>query len=391
MGDAVNIAARLEGIAKPGTICLSDDAYRQVKGRLEVEVSDLGAIQLKNIAEPVRAYLVEVRRPDPPRKHRWAPLRRRVAALATLAILAVAGAVGWDSFAGKPSTTANSSTTPPSTAQRLHNAALNDPERRHSAGRFFTRTGGGRCHASHGQPADAAVASPAPTSGEARIGQPARGPASGTKGSALLNEGPDIRARRRRNRPLSKAHRRLRNLASPRRRRPMLITYPVRICEVRYRARSRSNLPRSKAPRIPRGPARSRRRRQTRTTCLVRICGDAEQRPRLGERELRSYGVSLRRDRRTSPIRHGWACPGHPVLRRSNAAGERRRVHHSAADRAGAEPMLVASPHGWPDIAGYRGISVTRYRWDIDMGDIGGDIGGYGGYRISVTLYSIPD
>ncbi len=117
MGDAVNIAARLEGIAKPGTICLSDDAYRQVKGRLEVEVSDLGAIQLKNIAEPVRAYLVEVRRPDPPRKHRWAPLRRRVAALATLAILAVAGAVGWDSFAGKPSTTADSSTTPPSTAQ----------------------------------------------------------------------------------------------------------------------------------------------------------------------------------------------------------------------------------------------------------------------------------
>ena len=117
MGDAVNIAARLEGIAKPGAICLSGDAYRQVKGRLEVEVSDLGATQLKNIAEPVRAYLVEVRRPDPPRKRRWAPLRRRVAALATLAILAVAGAVGWDSFAGKPSTTADTSTTPPSTTQ----------------------------------------------------------------------------------------------------------------------------------------------------------------------------------------------------------------------------------------------------------------------------------
>ena len=115
MGDAVNIAARLEGIAKPGAICLSDDAYRQVKGRLEMEVSDLGATQLKNIAEPVRAYLVEVGRPDDPLKHRSAPLRRRVAALATLAILVVAGAVGWDFFAGKPSTTANSSTTPPST------------------------------------------------------------------------------------------------------------------------------------------------------------------------------------------------------------------------------------------------------------------------------------
>ncbi len=68
MGDAVNIAARLEGIAKPRTICLSEDAYRQVKGRLELSVSDLGPAQLKNIAEPVRAYLVEVDRPDEPLK-----------------------------------------------------------------------------------------------------------------------------------------------------------------------------------------------------------------------------------------------------------------------------------------------------------------------------------
>jgi adenylate cyclase len=44
MGDGVNIAARLEGIAKPGTICLSEDAYRQVKSRLDLAVSDLGAI-----------------------------------------------------------------------------------------------------------------------------------------------------------------------------------------------------------------------------------------------------------------------------------------------------------------------------------------------------------
>ena len=42
MGDGVNIAARLEGIAKPGAICLSEDAYRQVKGRLDLKVSDLG-------------------------------------------------------------------------------------------------------------------------------------------------------------------------------------------------------------------------------------------------------------------------------------------------------------------------------------------------------------
>ena len=63
MGDGVNIAARLEGIAKPGAICLSEDAYRQVKSRLELKVSDLGPTQLKNIAEPVRVYSLQVGEP----------------------------------------------------------------------------------------------------------------------------------------------------------------------------------------------------------------------------------------------------------------------------------------------------------------------------------------
>ena len=57
IGDGVNIAARLEGIAKPGAICLSEDAYRQAKSRLDLAVSDLG-YQLKNIAEPVHVYLL---------------------------------------------------------------------------------------------------------------------------------------------------------------------------------------------------------------------------------------------------------------------------------------------------------------------------------------------
>jgi TolB-like protein/class 3 adenylate cyclase/Tfp pilus assembly protein PilF len=60
MGDGVNIAARLEGVAKPGAICLSEDAYRQVKSRLDLRVSDLGLTALKNIADPMRVYSVEV-------------------------------------------------------------------------------------------------------------------------------------------------------------------------------------------------------------------------------------------------------------------------------------------------------------------------------------------
>src|SRR6202521_5576181 len=63
MGDGVNIAARLEGIAAPGAICLSEDAYRQVKARLDLAVSDLGPTELKNIVEPVRVYALEVGKP----------------------------------------------------------------------------------------------------------------------------------------------------------------------------------------------------------------------------------------------------------------------------------------------------------------------------------------
>jgi hypothetical protein len=56
LGDGVNVAARLEGICEPGAICLSEDAYRQARGRIEAEFVDLGEQSLKNIAHPVRAY-----------------------------------------------------------------------------------------------------------------------------------------------------------------------------------------------------------------------------------------------------------------------------------------------------------------------------------------------
>jgi TolB-like protein len=63
MGDGVNIAARLEGVCEPGGICLSEQAYWQVKQRLDLKVSDLGPQSLKNIAEPVHIYSLEAGRP----------------------------------------------------------------------------------------------------------------------------------------------------------------------------------------------------------------------------------------------------------------------------------------------------------------------------------------
>lgn len=55
-GEGVNIAARLEGIAEPGGICISDDAYRQIRGKTEIAYDDIGHQSLKNISEPMRAW-----------------------------------------------------------------------------------------------------------------------------------------------------------------------------------------------------------------------------------------------------------------------------------------------------------------------------------------------
>src|SRR3954463_7696500 len=56
LGDGVNIAARLEGIAEPGGICISSSAYDQVRGKVTVEFADLGEQKLKNIERAVRVY-----------------------------------------------------------------------------------------------------------------------------------------------------------------------------------------------------------------------------------------------------------------------------------------------------------------------------------------------
>jgi TolB-like protein len=60
LGDGVNIAARLEGIAEPGGICVSDDVFRQVSGKLDVSFEDIGNQQLKNIARPVHTYRARI-------------------------------------------------------------------------------------------------------------------------------------------------------------------------------------------------------------------------------------------------------------------------------------------------------------------------------------------
>ncbi|VIO70956.1 adenylate/guanylate cyclase domain-containing protein [Bradyrhizobium ivorense] len=59
-GDGVNIAARLEGIAEPGGICISDDAQRQIRGKIDTACEDMGSQNLKNIAEPMRAWRLRI-------------------------------------------------------------------------------------------------------------------------------------------------------------------------------------------------------------------------------------------------------------------------------------------------------------------------------------------
>jgi len=76
MGDSVNIAARLEGVAKPGAVCLSEQAFWQIRGRLETTAVDLGAMRLKNIAEPIRVFSLDVAQAAPAKLAAPAPERR---------------------------------------------------------------------------------------------------------------------------------------------------------------------------------------------------------------------------------------------------------------------------------------------------------------------------
>jgi adenylate cyclase len=126
MGDGVNIAARLQGVCQPGWICLSEQAYWQVKGRLDLKVTDLGPTQLKNISEPMRVYALQVgvsaeakpakaaERAGPDKRMAPAPL---AAAIAALLILIAAGA-WWFLGANRPVAVVPNAP-PPLAAQRL--------------------------------------------------------------------------------------------------------------------------------------------------------------------------------------------------------------------------------------------------------------------------------
>jgi adenylate cyclase len=105
-GDGVNIAARLESIAPPGGICLSEDAYRQIRGKLAARVSNLGPQRLKNIADPVTVYRIDSPEntsiPAPlrhiARKFRWSKPRAAIAA----ALAAIAAVAVWFASHGLP-------------------------------------------------------------------------------------------------------------------------------------------------------------------------------------------------------------------------------------------------------------------------------------------------
>ena len=161
MGDGVNIAARLEGIAKPGAICLSEDAYRQVKGRLDLAVTDLGPTQLKNIAEPIRVYSLEVGEPaqakPAPAANQADPVKPARASQSGVGLGPLAAALAALSFwrppaAGMSSADRTARNRPQARASFDRGAALRQSLRRPCPGLFRRRRHGKSHHRSVAHP-----------------------------------------------------------------------------------------------------------------------------------------------------------------------------------------------------------------------------------------------
>lgn len=98
-GSGVNIAARLERLAKPGGICISSTAYEQVYTKLDLGYEYLGEHNVKNISEPIRVYRVlldsEIAEKSPPEKKKASGKSARAAVLIILLVVIAAGAAGW--------------------------------------------------------------------------------------------------------------------------------------------------------------------------------------------------------------------------------------------------------------------------------------------------------
>jgi class 3 adenylate cyclase/TolB-like protein len=97
LGDGVNVAARLEGIAEPGGICLSRAAYDQARGKIDLAAQDLGEQKLKNIAEPVRIFKIDLGdgRGDIRARSRDRTARLAAAVAAVVVVLAAVGVGAW--------------------------------------------------------------------------------------------------------------------------------------------------------------------------------------------------------------------------------------------------------------------------------------------------------
>ncbi len=106
-GDAINVAARLQTLARPGTVCMSEGVYRQVRNKFDEKFVDLGRQRLKNISEPIHAYLLVPREAEADRAHvsrralvGWALGAVTLAALVTLGVVTTLRF--WRAPAGKP-------------------------------------------------------------------------------------------------------------------------------------------------------------------------------------------------------------------------------------------------------------------------------------------------
>ncbi len=72
-GEGVNVAARLEGLAEPGGICISGSVYEQVRNRIDIVYDDLGEKEVKNVSAPVRIYAIRLEASDAPAASEAAP------------------------------------------------------------------------------------------------------------------------------------------------------------------------------------------------------------------------------------------------------------------------------------------------------------------------------